>query len=94
MKHAYLEVTFRKGRPLAGYYYLPRRDGDRSTRIERVEGGLVVDYSSDDRAIGIEITSPSRLNLLQLNRLLERLGHEPADRKDLTPLAAAAAAGV
>lgn len=89
MKHSYLEVTYRKGRPLAGYYYLPRRDGDKSARTERVDGGLVVDYSSDGRAIGIEITSPSRLDLTQLNRLLERLGHEPVDREDLAPLAAA-----
>lgn len=89
MKHAYLEVTYRKGRPLAAYYYLPRRDGDRSARTERAEGGLLVDYAADGRAIGIEITSPSRLDVSQLNRLLERLGHGPAAPEDLAPLAAA-----
>ena len=89
MKHSYLEVTYRKGRPLAAYYYLPRRDGDRSTRTERVDGGLLVDYAEDGRAIGIEITSPSRIDLAQLNRLLERLGQEPVSREDLAPLVAA-----
>ncbi len=89
MKHSYLEVTYRKGRPLAAYYYLPRRDGDRSARTEQAEGGLVIDYSSDGRAIGIEITSPSRLELSEWNRLLERLGHEPVSDDDLAPLVAA-----
>lgn len=89
MRHSYLEVTYRKGRPLAAYYYLPRRDGDRAVRTVPAGGGLLVDYSSDDRAIGIEITSPSRLRLAQLNDLLERLGYEPAAREDLAPLAAA-----
>ena len=89
MKRSYLEVTYRKGRPLAAYYYLPRRDGDKSARTVPQEGGLLVDYSADGRAIGIEITSPSHLDLSQLNRLLERLGQEPAAREDLAPLAAA-----
>ena len=89
MKHSYLEVTYRKGRPLAAYYYLPRRDGDRSARTERAEGGLVIDYSCDGRAIGIEITSPSRLKLSQLNGVLERLGHEPVADAELAPLASA-----
>ncbi len=72
MKHSYLEVTYRKGRPLAAYYYLPRREGDRSARTERADGGLVVDYASDGRAIGIEITCPDRLVFSELNRVLKR----------------------
>ena len=55
MKHAYLEVTYRRGRPLAAYYYLPRQDGEKSVRTERVGGGLVVDDSADNNAMGIEI---------------------------------------
>ena len=89
MKHSYLEVTYRKGRPLAAYYYLPRQETDKSARTERAEGGLLVDYSSEGRAIGIEITSPSGFDLTQLNRLLKRLGHEPVDQEDLAPLVAA-----
>ena len=89
MKHAYLEVTYRKGRPIAAYYYLPRRDGEKSARTERVDGGLLVDLASDGRAIGIEISSPSRVNLSVLNELLMRLGHEPISSQELGPLAAA-----
>jgi hypothetical protein len=89
MKHSYLEVTYRKGRALAAYYYLPRNDGDTSVRTERDECGLLVDYADDGRAIGIEITSPSLLDLSALNRLLQRLGHDPVERDDLAPLVAA-----
>lgn len=88
MKHSYLEVTFRKGRPLAAYYYLPRRDGDRSVRTDRV-GDLVVDFAPDGRPIGIEITTPSRLVLGELNQLLSKLGQCPAVPEDLAPLLAA-----
>lgn len=89
MRNCYLEVTYRKGKPLAAYYYLPRRDGDRSARTERADGGLLVDYAADGRAIGIEITSPSNLTVAQLNRVLERLGEKPVERADLAPLVAA-----
>jgi hypothetical protein len=88
MKHTYLEVTFRNGRPLAAYYYLPRRDGDRSARTDRV-GGLVFDFAPDGRPIGIEITTPSRLVLGELNQLLSTLGQVPVAREDLAPLTAA-----
>ena len=89
MKHSYLEVTYRNGRPLAAYYYLPRQDGDTSARTERVEGGLLVDFSSDGRPIGIEISSPSQLDLRTLNQALVRLGQEPARPEDMVPLVAA-----
>lgn len=89
MKHCYLEVTYRKGRPLAAYYYLPRRDGDRSARTEPADRGLLVDFSADGRAIGIEISSPSRLDLQALNAVLVRLGHSQVQPDDLAPLVAA-----
>jgi uncharacterized protein YuzE len=89
MKHSYLEVTYRKGRPLAAYYYLPRPDDAKSARTERTEGGLLVDYSADGKAIGIEITAPESLGFSQLNELLDRLGHERAAREDFAPLVAA-----
>ena len=88
MKNSYLEVTYRKGRPLAAYYYLPRQGDDTSARTERVDGGLLVDFTEDGRPIGIEITSPAHVELSQLNLLLEHLGCEPMTREALAPLAA------
>lgn len=89
MRQSYLEVTYRKGRPLAAYYYLPRQDADRSVRTERVDGGLLVDYAADGRPIGIEIPSPARLTLDVVNAVLVRLGQEAALPEDLAPLVAA-----
>ena len=68
MKEPYLEVTFRHGRPIAAYYYLPRRPGQKSYRAKRVEPGLVVDLSRRARPIGIEITAPRKVSVAALNR--------------------------
>ncbi len=59
MNVCYLEVTYRQGRAIAGYYYLPRRPGQRSVRTRRAEGGLLVDYARGGRPIGVEI--PNRV---------------------------------
>jgi uncharacterized protein YuzE len=89
MKDSYLEVTFRHGRPLAAYLYLPRQPKDKSYRTERVEPGLVIDYSRRGKPIGVEITAPSKLSAAALNRVLRRLGVPPVRRADLAPLRAA-----
>ena len=89
MKKSYLEVTYRKGRPLAAYLYLPRLNGESSARTETADGGLVVDYAADGRPIGIEITSPSQFDLADLNALLARIGQPPIQSRDLAPLVAA-----
>ncbi len=85
----YLEVTYRDGKPIAAYLYLPRESGDKSVRTERREGGLVVDFTEGDRPIGIEITSPRAISLEALNRALTALDQEPATEQELSPLAAA-----
>ncbi len=89
MNEPYLEVTFRRGRPLAAYYYLPRRPGEKSYRTRRVEPGMVVDFNRSGRPIGIEITAPGRLTLAALNRALRELGFAAVQRADLAPLRAA-----
>jgi hypothetical protein len=85
----YLEVTYRQGRPLAAYLYLPRRATDRSARTRRVAPGLVIDLTSRGRAIGIEITAPSKVTITALNRALRSVGAAPMTRADLAPLRAA-----
>lgn len=89
MKSSYLEVTFRHGRPLAAYLYLPRQPKDRSYRTERAEPGLIIDYTRTGKPIGIEISAPSKLSASALNRVLRRLGVPPVSRADLAPLRAA-----
>ena len=89
MRESYLEVTFRHGRPVAAYYYLPRRPGQKSHRTRRVEPGLVIDFARDGQPIGVEITAPSRLSLAALNRVMRELGAPPVTRNDLAPVLAA-----
>lgn len=81
-----LEVTYRKGKPVAAYLYLPRRDDDRTARSERRAAGLIVDFAVDDRPIGIEIIAPSNLDWSTINGLLESLNLPPATPADLRPL--------
>lgn len=89
MKDSYLEVTFRQGRPLAAYLYLPRRPADKSYRTARVQPGLIIDFSRSGRPIGIEITAPAKLSAATLNRVLRRFGLPTVTPADLAPLRAA-----
>lgn len=85
----YLEVTFRRGRPLAAYLYLNRQPGEKSRYTRQVDPGLVIDYGEDDNPLGIEITAPSELTVEDLNRVLAELDLPPVDPPDLAPLRAA-----
>ena len=89
MNTPYLEVTYRRGRAIAAYYYLPRRPGQRSMRTRRVEAGLLVDYARGGKPIGVEITSPGVLSVAAFNRVLRELGVASVSREDVAPLVAA-----
>jgi hypothetical protein len=89
MKHRFLEVTYRKGKPLAAYLYLVRQQGDTSTRTERHPTGLIIDFTADNRAIGIEITVPSRISLADMNAALAAAKQEPISADDIAPLLSA-----
>src|SRR5262245_43484800 len=86
MKHRFLEVTYRKGKPLAAYFYLPRNSEDTSVKSVKQDGGLLIDYSSDGRAIGIEITAPSKVTLEQVNQALLAAKQEPVQADEIAPL--------
>ena len=89
MKERYLEVAFRKGRPLAAYLYLSRKIGARSLRTESVGPGLLVDYSTEGQPIGLEITAPEQVTADQINAVLENLHLPPIKPGELAPLQAA-----
>ena len=89
MKEPYLEITFRRGRPIAAYYYLPRRPGQKSYRGVRIEPGMVVDLGRGGKPIGIEITAPGLVSQTMLNRVLKQFGLPAATSADLAPLEAA-----
>ena len=89
MSDSYLEVTYRHGRPVAAYYYLPRKSGDKSHGTKRIDPGLIIDLSRNGRPIGIEITAPGKVTLTGLNRVFAKLGLQRVSRDELAPLLAA-----
>ena len=89
MKDRYLEITFRKGKPLAAYLYFPRSVGAKSVKTKPMGEGLLVDYGADGQPIGLEITAPGRVSLDQINAVLEGLGLPPMGPGELAPLQAA-----
>ena len=89
MKKRYLEVTFRRGRPIAAYLYLPRSPGDKTHRTSKADPGLVIDFNRGGQPIGIEITAPAAVTVTALNEVLSDLGQPRVEDSDLTPLHAA-----
>jgi hypothetical protein len=88
MKHRYLEVTFRKGKPLAAYLYLPRPAGTKAARTTDAGKGLRVDFDAQGTPIGVEITAPALVTVAQLNELLVPLGVARVEPEEWSPLAA------
>ncbi len=88
MKEHYLEVTFRKGKPLAAYLYLPHQEGAKSLRTESVGPGLLVDYGENNQPIGIEITTPGKVTVEQINDVLKKMRLPLIGAEELTPIEA------
>ncbi|HZL36061.1 MAG TPA: hypothetical protein VFC78_12165 [Tepidisphaeraceae bacterium] len=82
----YLEITYRQGKPpFAAYLYLNRRSGDKAARTVSHEGWLA-DFTQDGRAIGVEFTQVTSIDVAALNRVLAD-GHQSAITvEDLRPL--------
>ena len=89
MKESYLEITYRRGRPIAAYLYLPRASRDKNQRTAEAPGGLVIGFTRSGKPIGIEITAPSKATAAVVNRALRALGLPPIKQADLGPLRAA-----
>ena len=90
MSSTYLEITFRKGKPMAAYLQLPRKPGDKAVRTKEVEPGLVVDFAADGRPIGLEMTGPSVMKIEAINRVLKSLNQNLVTARDLAPFTFAA----
>ena len=56
MREHYLEITYRKGKPLAAYLYLSTASGVKSVRTESRDAGLLVDFGPEDQPIVLEIS--------------------------------------
>lgn len=89
MKRAYLEVSFRKGKPIAAYLYLPRPLGAKAVRTVEARPTLLVDYTATGEAIGLELLAPSAVDVTTVNEVLREIGAAPVESADLAPLHAA-----
>jgi len=88
-KRVSLTVTYRRGKPMAAYFRLPRQREDRVATSQRIDDVLIIDRAEDGRPIGIEITDPTRFEPGRLSELLQSLGQPAIEREELGPLAAA-----
>ena len=88
MKQRYLEVTFRKGKPFAAYLYLPRARDAQVTQTLDEGHGLHVDLDAGGLPMGIEISAPGAVTLLELNAVLVKHGLTALDDAEWAPLAA------
>ena len=89
MKERYLEVTFRKGKALAAYVYLPRHGEMKSAKTVAAAPGILVDYAGSGEPIGLEITAPAHVTVEQINAVLVPLGFARMTPEELAPLRAA-----
>ena len=89
MQERYLEVTFRHGKPLAAYLYLPRATGVKSARTTQATPAILVDFALTGAPIGLEITAPSQVTVEQINAVLMQLKLAPMSPEALAPLQAA-----
>jgi uncharacterized protein YuzE len=88
MKQRYLEVTFRKGKPLAAYLYLARKSGSRIARTLDGGHGVRVDVDDQGAPMGIEITAPGAVTIAEVNAVLAQHGVAALDDQEWAPLAA------
>lgn len=85
-----LQITYRKGRAFSAYLHLSHATAEKSMKtVPSADGLLVVDYGSNGRPVGVEITAPLAVPLERLNGLLIALGESPLGVQDYSPVRAA-----
>jgi hypothetical protein len=88
MRERYLEITYRRGRPVAAYLYLPRGENEKSQRVIQESHGLLVDIAEGGRPIGIEIVTPNIVSPAVLDEVLAKYSLPLLEQGELTPLVA------
>lgn len=86
MSNRYLEITYRKGKIVAAYLYLPRQPREKVKKTTKAADGIVVDFGKGGRPIGIEITAPQHVSRQAINQVITRLNLPPFADEELAPL--------
>ena len=83
-----LEITFRKGRPLAAYLHLgsARR---KASATRELAPSLVGDFGKGEELLGLEILAFDKATISRINRVLVSHGHAALPAQELAPLRAA-----
>lgn len=88
MNDRYLEITYRKGKVVAAYLYLPRQPREKVKKTTQAAEGILVDYGKGGRSIGIEITAPQQVSRQDKNQVIAKLDLPPFAEEELAPLLA------
>ncbi len=88
MNDRYLEITYRKGKVVAAYLYLPRQPREKVKKTTKAAEGILIDYAKDGRPIGIEITAPQQISRQDINQVIAKLDLPPFADEELAPLLA------
>jgi len=86
MKNRYLEITYRKGKAIAAYLYLPREPREKVKKTTKAAEGILVDYGKGGRPIGIEITAPQQTSRQALRQVIAELNLPSFADEELAPL--------
>lgn len=89
MSNRYLEITYRKGKVVAAYLYLPRQPREKVKKTAKAAEGILVDYGKGGRPIGIEITAPHQVTRQAIEQVITQLNLPPFADDELKPLLAA-----
>ena len=82
----YLEVTYRRGKPLAAYLYCVSAEEADVASTRRVHPALVADFAKDGSLIGVEIVYPSRITRTELLQVLRELHVTEVTEEELAPI--------
>jgi uncharacterized protein YuzE len=84
-----VQITYRRGKPLAAYIYMPSRGERRSVRTEEVRPNLLIDYAEDGTVLGIEVLS-LKLSSEDIYAAFDHVGLNRPDPRELRPILDAA----
>ena len=88
LKHPFLEITYRKGKPFAGYLYLSEARSQERCRTEEIRPGVLVDVAEDGAVLGIEFLAPGCVTPEDVQAIARRVRGVQVPAEDLEPIMA------
>jgi hypothetical protein len=82
-----LEITFRKGRPFAGYQHFAT-EGARTNRARKLARNLIGDFDKRGELLGLELLAFDNATLSRINKVLASNGLAPLAGQELATLRA------